>query len=91
MQLGTDANSIPMQLGPVDFELGVIAGTRTFNVGLSQLLPNPDDGKVSVENTKVEGMDDFLQLPVTHTFMMRSKKVIPQVKHFIEHGNFLKK
>ena len=90
MQLGTDADSIPMQLGPVDFELGVIAGTRTFNVGLSQLLPNPDDGKVSVENTKVEGMGDFIQLPVTHTFMMRSKKVISQVTHFIANGNFAK-
>lgn len=88
MQLGTDANSIPTQLGPVDFELGIIAGTRTFNPGLSQLLPNPDDGKVSVENTKVDGMDDFLQLPVTHTFMMRSKKVIRQVIHFIDHGSF---
>jgi len=88
LQLGTDADGIPKTLGPVDFELGVIAGTRTFNPGLSQLLPNPDDGKVSLENTKVDGMDDFLPMPVTHTFMMRSDKVIAQVKHFIKHGSF---
>ena len=88
LQLGTDAGSIPSQLGPVQFELGVIAGTRTFNPGLSQLLPNPDDGKVSVENTRVEGMKDFLQLPVTHTFIMRSKKVIPPTLRFIRHGRF---
>jgi len=88
LQLGTDDNSIPKTLGPVEFELGVIGGTRTFNPGLSQLLPNPDDGKVSLENTKVDGMDDFMKMPVTHTFMMRSKKVIVQVKHFIEHGSF---
>ncbi len=89
MQLGTDPQSIPMNLGAVDFELGVIAGTKTFNPLLSQLLPNPDDGKVSVVNTKVEGMSDFITLPVTHTFMMKSKAVIEQAVHFIQYGKFL--
>ena len=41
LQLGTDAQSIPSQLGPVDYEVGVIAGTETFNPILSQFLPNP--------------------------------------------------
>ena len=31
-QLGKDANSIPLQLGPADFELGVIAGDRSINL-----------------------------------------------------------
>jgi len=88
MQLGTDANSIPLNLEAVEFELGVIAGSWTVNPLLSQLLPNPDDGKVSVENTKVEGMADHITLPATHTFMMRSKKVIRQAVHFINHGRF---
>jgi len=88
LQLGTDVDSIPINLGPVEFDLGVIAGTRTFNFLLSQFLPNPDDGKVSVESTKVAGMADHISLPVTHTFMMKSKSVIEQVVHFIEHGEF---
>ena len=90
LQLGTDAGSIPARLRPVDFELGVIAGNKSVNLILSRFLPNPDDGKVSVENTKVEGMDDFIELPVTHTFMMRSRVVIKQVLHFIETGQFLR-
>ncbi len=90
MQLGTDAQSIPMQLGAVDFELGVIAGTKTFNPILSQFLPNPDDGKVSVAHTRVDGMNDFITLPVTHTFMMKSKAVIEQAVHFIKSGRFLR-
>lgn len=88
LQLGTDDESIPMKLGPVEFELGVIAGTQTFNPLLSQLLPNPDDGKVSVESTKVEGMKDFVTLPVTHTFMMQSPEVISQVIAFLQGGSF---
>jgi len=88
LQLGTDAQSIPRRLGPVNFELGVIAGTETFNPLLSQSLPNPDDGKVSVESTKVEGMRDFLALPYTHTFIMRSDSVIEQTIHFLRNGSF---
>jgi len=88
LQLGTDEKSIPSQLGPVDYELGIIAGTKTFNPMLSQLLPNPDDGKVSVANTKVEGMTDHLVVKATHTFMMRSNVVIDQTVHFIENGEF---
>lgn len=87
-QLGTDENSIPLRLGPVDYEVGIIAGTRTINVILSQYLPNPDDGKVSVESAKVEGMTDFLAVPHSHPFIMKNDLVITQTIHFIEHGEF---
>ncbi len=88
MQLGTDENSIPSQLGAVDFALGVIAGKDTVNPILSQYLPNPDDGKVSVESTKVDGMDDFIVMPHTHTFIMRASGVIEQVVYFLQNGRF---
>lgn len=87
-QLGTDEQSIPLSLGPVDFELGIIAGTKTVNPILSLYLQNPDDGKVSVENTKVEGMDDFIQVPHSHTFLMRASAVIEQSINFLKTGQF---
>ncbi|EKF75156.1 hypothetical protein A11A3_04230 [Alcanivorax hongdengensis A-11-3] len=87
-QLGTGPDSIPNQLGPVDFPLGVIAGSDTINFILSTMLPRPNDGKVSVASTKVEGMQDHLVLPVTHPFMMRNRDVIEQVKVFLAHGHF---
>ena len=90
MQLGTDDQSIPRQLPAVEFELGVIAGSKTFNPILSLQLPNPDGGKVSAQSARVEGMSDYLLLPVTHTFLMRSRQVIAQTIHFIEHGGFLR-
>ncbi len=88
LQLGTDDESIPMQLGAVDYPVGIIAGTDTINPILSQYLPNPDDGKVSLESTKVEGMTDFIVFAHTHTFIMRSKKVIAQVIHFLQQERF---
>lgn len=90
MQLGTGKFSIPKKLGPADFELGIIAGTRSINLILSTFLPNPDDGKVSVENTKLEGMADHVAIPVSHPFLMRNKKAINQVIHFLKYGAFEK-
>ncbi|WP_445425404.1 MULTISPECIES: lipase family alpha/beta hydrolase [unclassified Alishewanella] len=87
-QLGTDEASMPKRLGPVDFELGVIAGTQSINLLLSTMLPNPDDGKVSLESTKVKGMTDFIALPTTHPFMMKNDAVIAQTLYFLQHGEF---
>jgi len=87
-QLGTDKNSVPLMLGPVEFELGVIAGNRTFDPLFSMLIPGPDDGKVSVKRAKVDGMADFLIMPHSHTFIMHKEDVIEQVIHFLEHGSF---
>ena len=89
MQLGKGADSIPLALGAVDFELGVIAGSRSLNPILSLSLPNPDDGKVSVESTKVDGMADFILVPHTHTFMMNAESVIDQIRHFLKDGKFV--
>ena len=89
LQLGTDEDSIPSNLGPVTFEVGIIAGTETFNPILSQYLPNPDDGKVSVDNTKVEGMSDFIVLPHSHPFIMQAPAAIEQALSFIESGRFV--
>jgi len=88
MQLGTGDNSVIHSLGSAEFQLGVIAGTRSINLILSMMLPNPDDGKVSVENTKIEGMNDHIALPVTHPFMMNDTEVINQVIYFLKEGQF---
>lgn len=90
-QLGTGTNSLPLNLGPVDFELGVITGDRSFNPVSSMILPGPDDGVVSVARAKVRGMSDFIVMPNTHTFIMKSKSVIRQVIHFLEQGEFVHK
>jgi len=88
-RLGTAKTDLPRSLGEVGFDLGVIAGTRSINPLLSQLLPNPDDGKVSAVNTRVDGMCDFIRLPLSHALMMRSPLLIEHTVSFLQSGKFL--
>ncbi len=89
LQLGTDENSIPSQLGPVDFELGVIAGTGSLNPWMSAMLPEADDGKVTVAATRVDGMDDFLVVGRSHRYITRSDIVFRNTESFLRTGHFL--
>lgn len=87
-QLGKGENSVPLQLGPADFELGVIAGNRTIDPITSAVLENPDDGRVSVEDTKLDGMADFVVVEHSHAFMMRMPRTIELTKAFLRDGRF---
>ncbi|MFI5357803.1 MAG: esterase/lipase family protein [Opitutales bacterium] len=87
-ELGTGADSTPNKLGPVDFELGVIAGNRSINWINSLMIAGPDDGKVSLERTKVVGMKAWLVVPVTHPFLMSNRRVIASTRRFLATGEF---
>jgi triacylglycerol lipase len=87
-QLGKGEDSVPLALGPVEFELGVIAGNRTIDPITSAVLENPDDGRVSVKDTKIEGMDDFVIVEHSHAFMMKKPVPIELTKTFLRTGKF---
>lgn len=87
-QLGTGPDSLPKRLGPVDFELGVITGNRTINPILSMLIPGDDDGKVGIENARVEGMRAFKVVSSSHPLIMRNKNVIADILFFLKTGSF---
>lgn len=87
-QLGTDEAAMTKRLPPADFELGIIAGSRSVNCYLSTFLPGQNDGKVSIEATKLTNMTDHLILPVSHPFIMNNNVAIRQTIHFLQHGKF---
>jgi len=87
-QLGTSPASLPRRLPPVDYPVGVIAGNVSLNPVFSGMIEGPDDGKVAVLETVVDGMTAHLVLPVTHTFMMNNPRVIAETAYFLETGRF---
>ena len=87
-QLGKGPESVPLRLGPPDFDFAVIAGNRTIDPITSAVLDDPDDGKVSVRDTRLEGMQDFIVVPVSHAMIMQDKVVFALVKNYLAQGRF---
>ena len=86
-RLGTHSDSLPRRLDPVTFETGIIAGTRPF-LGIFLRADSVSDGIVSVEETRVQGMKDWIAIERTHTFLMRSRESLDQTASFLNDGWF---
>ena len=71
-------------------DLGVIAGTGRLGLGrlVAPGLPKPNDGVISVDETRVPGMRDHIVLPVSHTLMLVSPRVAHQVCAYLDGGKF---
>ena len=87
--LGTDKNNFPHSLHPPYYPVGIIAGTAGWfnNEGI---IPGDDDGIVPVESTKIEGMTDFILLPVSHSSLPKNEAVALQTIEFLRNGRFKK-
>ncbi|MBL4606525.1 MAG: hypothetical protein JKY01_01685 [Pseudomonadales bacterium] len=89
-QLGTDKNSIPNTLKPVNAVIGIITGNNSFEPWFSNKIPGQDDGKVSTESAKLTEMRDYLVIKSGHTFIMNNSYAIEQIQYFLKHGKFLR-
>lgn len=85
--LGTDSTDIPATLPPPDYEMGIIAGNRAVQPIGHLAIPGPDDGIVSVEQTRVEGVP-VIVLPRSHAFIMSSRYTAQAVIEFLRTGEF---
>jgi len=67
---------------------GIVAGGTGTEEGLSPLLDGDDDAVVRVAETRLDGADDFLLVPVHHAAMMRDAAVQKATESFLETGRF---
>ncbi len=89
-QLGTAPDSLPNQLKPIPLQIGIIAGNSSSDPWFTSLFNGANDGKVSVDSTKLPEMKDFIQVESGHTFMANSRNVIVQIQSFLTSGYFIK-
>jgi pimeloyl-ACP methyl ester carboxylesterase len=74
---------------PAGREIGIIAGS--IGIGLGRLFgrfDGPNDGMVTVAETRLAGAADHIVLPVAHTSLLWSREVARQAEHFIRTGQF---
>jgi len=88
LELSAHPRSLPNSLPPPDFEVGIIAGTRALNPLGARILPKPNDGIVSAQSARLEGMNDYLTVPYSHRLMLSVPAVIEQAVHFLRFGRF---
>lgn len=89
-QLGTRRDAaLSAMLPPVDYPVGIIAGNRSIYPVTSALLPKPNDGRVSVEKTKLDGMADHIVIGASHPWLPRNELAIAQTIAFLRDGKFM--
>ncbi|MBI0409623.1 MAG: alpha/beta fold hydrolase [Nitrosomonadaceae bacterium] len=71
-------------------EIGSIAGRMSVGIGkLLGGLPAPNDGVVTVEETRLPIASDWIVININHAGMLFSRKVVCQVCAFLRQGYFL--
>ena len=74
---------------PPGWEVGMIAGSRGMGLGLLVGgTSGAGDGTVAVSETRADGLQDHLLMPVTHTGLLFSRSVARQVTSFLRSGSF---
>jgi len=72
-----------------DREVGSIAGTTSIGAGMMLgILPEPNDGTIAEDETKMPWLKDHLSYPVTHTGFLVSPEIAAQTAFFLRHGIF---
>ncbi|AYG62633.1 alpha/beta fold hydrolase [Rhizobium jaguaris] len=88
LELGTGAAAVPKLLPKPDYPMGIIAGDISVNPVFNSIIDGPNDGKVSVASTRLDGATDHLVVHATHTFMMFNPIVVVETINFLEQGAF---
>ncbi len=93
--LRVNRDFLKLEVSEYPDQTGVIAGTKNFSFKRPEAyLLKPlfnlenSDGKVYVEETKFEGMEDFFTVDEYHTYMMCNREVLEKAENFLKSGTF---
>jgi len=81
---------LPRPALPLATEIGIIAGTRRLGFGrLIPGLPRPNDGLITVDETRLSTASDSIALNVSHSGMLVSRACARQIASFLRTGKFI--
>lgn len=84
LELATDSPLFKQLPAHTDFTCQIIAGTHSIDPWFSwTVLKGPDDGKVTVESTKLDNLQAHITLPVAHRHLPASKQVHVHIMDFM--------
>lgn len=83
MQLGPRWSEFQAHLGVPDCPFVVIAGDISRQPIQNPWLQGPNDGIVTVEETKLDGMKDCIIHPVVHAFLMQDSRCVRDAIDFL--------
>jgi pimeloyl-ACP methyl ester carboxylesterase len=89
LQLTTDLDGMPKSLPALDYAVGIVAGSRSIHpISSTLILPRPNDGRVSVASSKLDGMADHITIKAFHAGLPRHRIAISQTITFLREGRF---
>ena len=88
-QLTTRLDSALSSLPPLDYDVGIIAGSRSI-APIARLfrMPKPNDTMVSVASTGLDGMADHVVVRASHAGLPYHAAAIDQTIAFLRDGRF---
>lgn len=85
--LTTAQDSLPNRLPEPDYDFGVIAGTNSYPI-LKYMFKNDNDGLVSVNSTRLPGMQDFVEVDIKHDSLRSDPYVTQLIMNYLSNGRF---
>ncbi|HMA62358.1 MAG TPA: hypothetical protein VKP78_06870 [bacterium] len=87
-KLGKDSTDYWQQFPAPSIPFGIIAGGLKNKGGFNPLIPGDDDGTVGVEETRIQGYQDFIVIAGLHTSLLWQDNTLEQTLYFLKHGEF---
>jgi len=88
-QLATRKDKTLTSLPPIDYAVGIVSGERFIDpISGLFIVPRPNDGRVSVQSSRLDGMTDHVIVKTSHTGLPRHPIAIAQTIAFLQDGMF---
>jgi pimeloyl-ACP methyl ester carboxylesterase len=88
LQLTTRPDEALASLPPLDYPVGIVAGSFSLYPSSLFILPRPNDGRVSVASSKLVDMADHVTIRASHAGLTRHPAAIDQTIAFLRAGRF---